>query len=179
MTDHLLPPNATKLERSLSIAMARLGDVPVPIASLWRPQDCPAAHLPWLAWAFSVDVWSPAWTELQKRDAINVSCYVHKHKGTVAAMKAALAALGFTVELREWFQESPPEIPYTFGLIIDIGEVGADAGLYDDAEAVALAAKNARSQLRYVRLRAGSAGEIYIGGATATLDTINIEALPE
>ena len=179
MTADLLPPNASKAERSLSVAMARLSDVPVPIASLWRPSDCPATHLPWLAWAFSVDVWSPAWTEQQKRDAIDASYFVHRHKGTVAAMKAALAALGFSVELREWFQETPADIPYTFGLIIDIGELGANAALYDDAETVALAAKNARSQLRYVRLRTGSGGEIYIGGTTATLDTITIEAMPE
>jgi phage tail P2-like protein len=151
-----------------------VSEVPVPIASLWRPQDCPPEHLPWLAWAFSVDVWSPAWTDQQKRDAIGASYAVHRHKGTVGAMRTALAAIGYAIEMREWFQESPPGLPYTFGVIVDVGDDGTDGQLFGDVEAVALAAKNARSHLQYTRIRTGSAGQIHVGGSTATLDTITI-----
>ena len=47
----ILPPNATALERALADAGARLSDVPVVVRELWNPDACPAAHLPWLAWA--------------------------------------------------------------------------------------------------------------------------------
>ncbi|TKA96910.1 phage tail protein I, partial [Cereibacter changlensis] len=56
----ILPPNATKAERAFEAALAALCDLPVPVGQLWSPETCPAALLPWLAWALSVDDWDPA-----------------------------------------------------------------------------------------------------------------------
>lgn len=99
----MLPPNASAQEQALQDTIARLGAVPTPIRGMWDPNTCPEHHLPWLAWAFSVDEWNPDWTAAQKRAVIRASFNVHKHKGTVGALRTALNALGYDIELLEWY----------------------------------------------------------------------------
>lgn len=171
----ILPPNATALERALSGTSARLSDVPVVVRELWNPDACPAAHLPWLAWALSVDDWNAAWSDAQKRAVVAASYTVHTQKGTVGAMRAALGALGYAIELAEWFQESPPAAPYTFGVTAELGAAGLDARMWDEITAVALSAKNARSHLRYVRLRATVRGPLYVGGTTLSAEIVEVQ----
>ena len=91
----LLPPNATPQETAIEAATARIADVPVPNASLWTPATCPAALLPWLAWALSVDDWDGTWPEARQRAVIAASVGVHRRKGTRGAVVAALAAAGY------------------------------------------------------------------------------------
>ena len=119
---HLLPPSASHLEVALSRAMARLANVPPFCRQMWDPATCPPSHLPWLAWAVSVDEWDSAWSDAQKRGVIEASYQVHRHKGTVGAVRRALAALGYNTELSEWFQWAPEGIPYTFGVTGEIGD---------------------------------------------------------
>lgn len=95
MTATLLPPNATALERAVEMTAAPLGEIPVPIATLWDPYACPAAMLPWLAWADSVDNWDSAWSERTKREVIAASYDVHRHKGSLWSIKEAIRAAGF------------------------------------------------------------------------------------
>ena len=89
---HLLPPSASHMEVALSRAMARLANVPPFCRQMWDPATCPPSHLPWLAWAVSVDEWDSAWSDAQKRGVIEASYQVHRHKGTVGAVRRALAA---------------------------------------------------------------------------------------
>lgn len=86
----LLPRNATPFERSAEAAFARIAAVPVPADQMWNPDTCPAAFLPWLAWALSVDEWQPDWTEETKRSVIRASVEIHRLKGTKAGMRRAL-----------------------------------------------------------------------------------------
>lgn len=172
---HLLPPNATAGEVAQSRAAARLAALDPQSRQLWNPATCPASHLPWLAWALSVDEWDTAWSEAQKRAVIQASFQVHKHKGTVAAMRTALDALGYALELVEWFQESPPADPYTFALTATVEGSPIDTDLWAEIEAVALSAKNARSHLRAIRLRSGVRGACYIGGALMTAEIATVE----
>nr|WP_170294914.1 phage tail protein I [Roseospira navarrensis] len=68
----LLPPNATPLERAADTATgARVQAVDfAPMLGLWDPWRCPAALLPWLAWACSVDVWDDTWPVATQRRVI-------------------------------------------------------------------------------------------------------------
>ena len=63
---HLLPPSATHAEVAVSRAMSRLADVEPQCRQMWDPATCPPSHLPWLAWAFSVDEWDSGWTDTQR-----------------------------------------------------------------------------------------------------------------
>ena len=172
---HLLPPSATHAEVAISRATARLADVPPMCRQMWDPATCPPSHLPWLAWAFSVDEWDSGWTDTQKRAVINASYTVHRHKGTVGAVRRALAALGYDTELSEWFQWLPQGEPYTFGVMGEIGDAGLPPTMYDDIERVALATKNVRSHLAWIRLRATVRGKFYIGGTTLSAEIVSVE----
>jgi phage tail P2-like protein len=94
MSDTLLPPNATPQEAAIDLASARIGDVPVPLDRLWNPLTCPESALPWLAWALSVDEWDAGWPEDRRRATIAQAVFVHRRKGTLASVRAALSAAG-------------------------------------------------------------------------------------
>ncbi|GAA3911811.1 phage tail protein I [Gibbsiella dentisursi] len=122
MNNTLLPPSATPLEVAIATACADAIALEVPLRSLWNPDTCPAALLPYLAWAFSVDRWDASWTEAQKRGAIKDAFYLHKQKGTVSAVKRAVAQYGATATITEWWQEDGT--PGTFRLDIGIPDTG-------------------------------------------------------
>ena len=120
ITDNLLPPNQTALEAGLSEVQARLDALPVPIRHLWDAEHCPEDCLPWLAWALSVDAWDTYWPAHVKRQVILASANVHRHKGTVAALKQALGSFGVAIECQEWFETNEPA--HTFILHTPISE---------------------------------------------------------
>lgn len=92
----LLPPNASETERAISTVVAeRTQSISAPIDQLWNADTCPVALLPWLAWAFSVETWEHGWSEDVKRNVIRSSIQVHRQKGTVQSVKAALKSAGY------------------------------------------------------------------------------------
>lgn len=91
----LLPPNASGLERAVEGAIQdSLEAVPVPVATLWNADTCPAALLPWLAWALSIDEWDEMWTVAEQRAAVRSSYTVHSLKGTLHSLREVLRAFG-------------------------------------------------------------------------------------
>lgn len=120
--EHLLPAGATQLERYLSAASGRLGQLPVHLDSLWDPSRCPPQLLPWLAWATSVDIWFDSENDLEqesirRRELIRQSAFVHQYKGTRAAIQQALHAFAnISITLTEWWQQTPQGFPHTFKL---------------------------------------------------------------
>lgn len=88
----ILPPNSTATELAIEGTSARIDSVPVPNALLWNVELCPAAFLPWLANALSVDDWDADWTEEIKREVIRQSISVHRRKGTIGSLRTALLA---------------------------------------------------------------------------------------
>lgn len=98
----LLPPNATAQERAMEGATARVGAVPAPLRELWDPDTCPEDKLAFLAWAFNVDEWDPAWTEADKRATIRQAVPVQARKGSVWSIRRVLANAGYgEAELQE------------------------------------------------------------------------------
>lgn len=107
IADRILPPNAAPIERAvLTAELARIATVdPTVIVSIWNPATCPAVLLPWLAQGVSVDVWSNDWPEAQKRAVIAASPMVHRLKGTIGAVRRALAAFDLETRVVEWWEE--------------------------------------------------------------------------
>lgn len=130
MSDSLLPHNATDQERAIEAVIGPAQAPLVFLRALWDPDSCPVELLPWLAFAFSVDVWDPAWPEDVKREVIRRSFEVHRIKGTRKAVESALDAIGFNVDLSEWFEHGGD--PYTFRLDA-FGEDVFEAGFQIDA----------------------------------------------
>lgn len=97
MTQTLLPPSASPQERAAEAAMARYeAGRAVPIRDLWRPDACPAALIPWLAWAVAVIVWLPGWSAAIKRRMIVDAMALHRIQGTRRAVEQVLATAGIS-----------------------------------------------------------------------------------
>ncbi len=91
----LLPPNATALERRVEATLKPRFDIDPGIRLVWNPQDVPMHMLPFLAHAFSVDLWDENWSEEAKRNVTDESLAIHRRKGTQGAIKDALRAAGY------------------------------------------------------------------------------------
>ena len=123
----LLPRESTPREQAIEAADAAIADIDA--GQIIRARDvaiAPAVYLPDLAWERSVDVYDPAWSDAVKRAVIEAAPEVHRHKGTVYAVKTALSALGVDATISEWWQASPRGAPYTFHV-----SAFARARLYD------------------------------------------------
>lgn len=127
---HLLPPNATPLERAAVIAALKtIQDMPQGVArSLWNANTCPVDLLPWLAWTFGVETWSNEWSAAVKRSRIKEAIAIARHKGTIGGVRKMLASYGATFVIKEWWQMHPKGEPHTFELILTLsGQDGAAA----------------------------------------------------
>jgi phage tail P2-like protein len=78
--------------------------------------------LPYLAWALSVDRWDKDWPAERKIAAIQRSYWLHRRKGTRAAVRRVVEDMGFSATFAEWFDTG--DEPGTFRLEVDINEVG-------------------------------------------------------
>ncbi|HEO9810829.1 TPA: phage tail protein I [Klebsiella variicola] len=148
MSDYksILPPNSLPSECALEQASAEIiRAVPMMIRASRDPQNCPAHLLPWLAWEYGVDTWNTDWSEQEKRNVVVRAVYVHRHRGTRGAILRSLEDLPFCTTIFEWFEQTPPGEPYTFG--VDLLQDGRPVGPDDiqDMKIAVLRAKNLRS----------------------------------
>lgn len=157
----LLPLNATDQERALSAAVARVGDVATPLREIWNAEACPADLLAYLAFAFSVDEWDGTWTDEQKRGIVRTSVDVHRHKGTIGAVRNALGALQFDAQVQEWFAQSPAGAPYTFRVLLIADQVGISQQQFAGVFSIIERTKNLRSHLSEVQLIVNSTAGPY------------------
>lgn len=122
----VLPPNRTLLEEALERALHKGNPDLTPVGKLMNPDTCPAHLLGWLAWAFSVDNWVPTASDAVKRETIRQALQIHRIKGSRGAVRRALEAIGFAVEISEWFEHGGA--PRTFRIDAVTGDIHA-AGL--------------------------------------------------
>lgn len=170
----LLPPNATAQEVALEGATARVGNVPVKTRQLWNAETCPADLLPWLAWAVSVDEWNSNWSDAQKRGTIAASFEVHSTKGTPAAVKASLGALGYQLTLTEWWQVPTELPPYTFAIDLDTDGSMTSIGLFNEAVTLVNQSKNTRSHLARMRIRTKNTAPAFTGAVSLYGETVEV-----
>lgn len=173
MTDYnsLLPSNATNAERSLVNVLGPVVDIGNDIRHLWNPATIPAPFLPWLAYSLSVDEWNDGWSDAQKRAVIAASAEVHRRKGTIGAVRRAVAALGYAgVEIVEGVAPRHHNAVLVrnggetyghrhgwalFRVRLDLGDaLGWSAAQADAMRRVIERAKNARSHLYAIGIAA-------------------------
>ncbi|KAB7672830.1 phage tail protein I [Plesiomonas shigelloides] len=131
----LLPPNATEIERNLADICADAVDLPVErLREINDPYKCSVERLPSLAAERSVDRWDENWSEQAKRKVIANSPFVHKHKGTIGAVRRVVEPLGYLLRVREWWEETPEGVPGTFKLDIGVTDSGITEATYHELE---------------------------------------------
>jgi len=131
----LLPPNASALESALEEAV-QIPALPVAIRALWHPETCPESLLPWLAWTLSIDGWDASWPLAVRRAVVASAIAVHRRKGTVFAVRKAIAAFGANMSLREWYQIAPPDPAGTFSVILSVSNHSGAAPSAEFVDAV-------------------------------------------
>ena len=99
----VVPGTASAVEQRLDDAARARGaavDVAAP-GAMWDATRIPEAYLPALAWALSVDAWSPAWTLAQRRLAVARAIESHRAKGTQAGIARLMDLYGARYTYRE------------------------------------------------------------------------------
>ena len=140
-SDHLLPPNATALERSLSLStdlLTRLGGETEALAGFKTdPSD---SLLPWLIWEYGLGELLPYLPD--PRRAIAEGILWQRLRGTPAALTTALSWIGATATVE---QETPgihfAEFQFDPGRVLD------DDALIANLIAIARLSAPARSRL--------------------------------
>lgn len=120
------------LEVAAAEACAVIEQTPVPLRQLWNPQTCPVGLLPYLAWAWSVDRWDANWPEATKRKVVAASAYVHRHKGTIGAIRRVVEPLGYLIRITEWWKTG--DVPGTFRLDVGVLDTGISDEMYSELE---------------------------------------------
>lgn len=178
MSDTLLPPNATALERALAAGVARVSDVPMPLAPLWDPATCPADVLPWMAWGLSVDTWDADWPEAAKRTAIANAIAIHRRKGTRFAVETVLAQIDALATVIEWHETTPRGTPHTFEIHVPIDAASGARATATAAEAIVREigrVKPLREHLTVVQ-RLAASGMVGVEGAARLANYIRSDA---
>ncbi|MEX3777834.1 phage tail protein I, partial [Pseudomonas sp. MYb118] len=168
----LLPSNSTQLERALEAAFYER--TIVPLRTLYNADTCPAHLLPHLAWAWSVDRWDYRWSEATKRAAIKASYYIHKHKGTIGALRRVVEPLGYLIEIIEWFKTVPEGVPGTFALKVGVLDTGITEEMYQELERLIDDAKPVTRKLTGLAISLETKGHLNIDACVYEGDEIDV-----
>lgn len=168
----LLPSNSTPLERAIEAAF--YDRTIVPLRTLYNPDTCPVELLPHLAWAWSVDRWDYRWSEATKRAAIKASFYIHKHKGTIGAIRRVVEPLGYLIEIVEWFKTVPEGVPGTFALKIGVLDTGITEEMYQELERLIDDAKPVTRHMTGLAISLETQGDLTVGVALYDGDELDI-----
>ncbi|WP_419236064.1 phage tail protein I [Serratia fonticola] len=168
----LLPVGSSPLEVAAARACAEVVRVPVPLRELWNPSTCPANLLPYLAWAFSVDRWDERWPVETKRNVVRNAHFVHRHKGTISALRRAVEPLGYLIQVREWWQLN--ETPGTFRLVVGVLETGITEAMYRELERLIADAKPASRHLTGLTISLSTSGSAYVAACSYSGDELTV-----
>ncbi|WP_447333223.1 phage tail protein I [Klebsiella pneumoniae] len=172
MSNTLLPPSASAWMRSAEAATAKLSGITVAIRTLWTPTACPVDLLPYLAWALSVDRWDKSWPAERKVAAIQRSYWLHRRKGTRAAVRRVIEDMGFSATFAEWFDVG--DEPGTFRLEVDVNEVGLTPKTLDELNRLIGDAKPVSRHLAQLTIATSAKGTAWTGLAITEGDTVTV-----
>lgn len=158
--------------RSAEGATARLSAITVALRTLWTPTACPVDLLPYLAWALSVDRWDRDWPAERKVAAIQQSYWLHRRKGTRAAVRRVIEDMGFSATFAEWFDVG--DRPGTFRLEVDVNEVGLTPKTLDELNRLIGDAKPVSRHLAKMTIATSSRGVAWTGVAVFDGEIITV-----
>ncbi|MDE8896352.1 phage tail protein I [Klebsiella pneumoniae] len=172
MNNSLLPPSSTVWMRSTEAATSRLSAITVALRTLWTPIACPVDLLPYLAWALSVDRWDKSWPAEKKITAIQQSYWLHRRKGTRAAVRRVIEDMGFSATFAEWFDVG--DQPGTFRLEVDVNEVGLTPKTLDELNRLIGDAKPVSRHLAQMTIATRSQGSAWAGAVSVDGESVTV-----
>ncbi|AIR84898.1 phage tail protein I [Pantoea rwandensis] len=172
MSDRLLPTGSSVLEVAAAEALAKLGELNVPLRQLWNPYTCPLILLPYLAWAWSVDRWDTGWSESTKRSVVAAARAVHQRKGTIGAIRRVVEPLGYLIRVIEWWKTN--ETPGTFRLDVGVLDTGITEEMYNELERMISDAKPLSRHLIGLSINLDANGVIPVAVASYSGDELTV-----
>ncbi|WP_337065395.1 phage tail protein I [Klebsiella oxytoca] len=172
MSKSLLPPSSVDWLRHTEAGTARLSAITVALRTLWTPTACPVDLLPYLAWALSVDRWDKDWPAERKVTAIQRSYWLHRRKGTRAAVRRVVEDMGFSATFAEWFEVG--DEPGTFRLEVDVNEVGLTQKTLSELNRLINDAKPVSRHPSQLNIVTKVRGDIWVGSTLCSGDIISI-----
>ena len=113
----LLPANSSPLEKALDLGFGHLLErVTPPFPELMDPDHTPSAFLPYLAADRAVNEWSTTAPEVEKRLTVKLAWPTARQAGTRQALENAAKGLQLSPEVRAWYEQKPPGVPYSFAV---------------------------------------------------------------
>lgn len=170
----LLPPSATQLERRFATVGAAISDIPVPLATLMNPDTIRLDLLPWLAWHLGIDAWENTWPEAQRRDVVRNAIQFARQKGTIAAVRRAIAPIGELIEVIEWWQETPPARRGTFRMRVGVLDSGITETMHVELERLINGAKPVSRHLMALDIVLVSRGPVHVGAISYDGDSVTV-----
>lgn len=158
--------------RSAEASSGRLSGIAVAIRQVWTPEDCPVELLPYLAWALSVDRWDKDWPAEKKIAAIQQSYWLHRRKGTRAAVRRVIEGMGFSATFAEWFDVG--DEPGTFRLEVDVSDVGIAPRTLDELDRMVDGTKPASRHMAQMTLANRTQGAAFTGAAVFDGDEVSV-----
>ncbi|EOD8895650.1 phage tail protein I [Klebsiella pneumoniae] len=172
MSNSLLPPSSGNWLRHTEAGTARLSAITVALRTLWTPTDCPVDLLPYLAWALSVDRWDKNWPAERKIAAIQKSYWLHRRKGTRAAVRRVVEDMGFSATFAEWFEAG--DAPGTFRLEVDINEVGLTPKTLSELNRLIDDAKPVSRHISRMNIASVTLGPVSVGTSSGCGEIISV-----
>jgi len=113
----LLPANSSPLEKALDLGFGHLLErIKPPFPQLMDPDHTPVAFLPYLAADRAVNEWSATAPEAEKRLTVKLAWPTARQAGTRQALENAAKGLQLSPEVRAWYEQQPPGVPYSFAV---------------------------------------------------------------
>lgn len=137
---------------------------------LARLDELESGQLDHLAVQFDVTVWRDSWPVDLKRSVLKTAIKEKRLKGTVKAVKDALASLGSAAHIVEWWQENPQATPHTFKVYATQAELNGviSAEMQEDVIDAVYDAKPLRSHFEFIVQERGT-GTLNICGVVRAL----------
>lgn len=162
---------ATAIDPYLS-AVASGRELPAIYASL---SHLTGAQLDHIAKQWDVSVWRESWPDDLKRSVLSTAIIDKRKKGTVSAVKGALASISSIATIEEWWQKNPKGTPHTFTVYATVSELEGtlDTEMQEDILALIDDNKPLRSHYDFV-LQTTGRGEIGLVGVVRPLAFVKL-----
>lgn len=136
------------IDPQLRLAATKL-DIPSLLISI---DQLTSTQLDHMAISWDATVWRDSWPVELKRSVLKNTISEKRKKGTVRAVKDALASISSVASIVEWWQTEPKGIPHTFTIYATQAEIEGtiDVEMQEDLIALIDDAKPLRSHYTFV-----------------------------
>ncbi|CUX80804.1 Phage tail protein I (fragment) [Escherichia coli] len=122
--------------------------------------------------AFSVDRWDRNWPEETKRQVIRDAWLIHRHKGTISALRRAIEPLGYLIRVSEWWEFGGE--PGTFTVEVGTLDSGVTEEMYLEMERLIADARPVSRHMTGLNIIQEIQGDIFAAAATYDGEVITI-----